>query len=134
MPSQPSEGTARPMLVMATVRRAPRPVCPMYSPIGRAIAIPAASDAAESERCSQRRIGIPLLPVQLWGSVYHAGTWPRISIGLALPRLRPRGQLTLHRQQSQVDDRGQQDDDHDSGDGRGREAALDADVHDQVAE
>src|SRR5678815_578042 len=98
------------------------------------MARPTPSDATESERCCPSRSWMALLPVQLAGSVYQARTCPRKSIGSAPARFRPRGEAALDRQEAKVDDRGEEDDDGDAGDGGRREPLLDADVHDQVAE
>ena len=46
----------------------------MYSPIGSAIAVAAATETAQMARCSSSRNGIPVSPGQLAGSVSQAMT------------------------------------------------------------
>src|SRR5688500_35720 len=135
IPSRPSEGMARPMLAMLTASTAPRPVWPMTRPTGRAIRVPTASDAADSETCSHSRIGMPLRPDHVAGSVNHAITWPKNSIGSGPPP-GPWRERALEREQGQVGDHRQPNREQDAGVRRrrpeGRRAAVDAQVDDQV--
>ena len=62
------DGTARPILAMLWTANENRPVCPMYSPKGNAMASAMAMDTRHRTRCSASRLGMPSLPVQLAGS------------------------------------------------------------------
>ena len=66
------EGTARPMLARLIARFAPRPVWPIHSPIGSAMSVAATTDTAAIARCSRRRHGMPVWPVQVAAFVNQA--------------------------------------------------------------
>ena len=69
--SRPSVGTARAEFASATSHR-PRPLCPIHSPSGIAIADAMSRTSAVIDRCSCSRVGMPTGPRQLSAAVSQA--------------------------------------------------------------
>src|SRR5215213_9009976 len=72
--SSPRLGIARSVPAVLTTRTLPRPVWPTQSPAGTAITAASASAAAEYQRCSTIRAGIPSDPCHCTGSVSQLQT------------------------------------------------------------
>ena len=90
-------------VAMSNIGRAmPRSVWPMYRPTGRAMRSDATIATADSETCSHRRSGMPLLPAH--GGIGVPGPdLPEEVHRLSPPALVPMGEAALEELQPQVD-------------------------------
>ena len=74
------DGTARPSPATAVAICSPRPVWPIASPAGMAIATPISTARPDMTRCSPTRQGTPFVPDQWAGSRNQVTTSPTNSI------------------------------------------------------
>src|SRR6476660_8235372 len=104
---------ARPIPAMLTASAPPRPVWPVYSPIGRAMTRATRIARADSSTCSTNRVGIPLAPCQWAGSDSQPNAPVIPSIGSARASC-PGRQEPLDELQEKVEDERDDDDQHEA--------------------